>query len=59
VFSDRIDAFQRDVTEGKPVFYIDLLVFLRDWWMQHIATVDKKYVPYLATHEPSADPPQA
>ncbi len=33
---------------GNPsILSEDLLQFLKKWWMNHILTIDKKYVPFL------------
>ena len=38
-----IDLYRRlDADTGQ-----DLLVFLKEWWVNHICQVDKQYSPYM------------
>ena len=37
----------QDIESGKTVLSMKLLQFLRSWLQDHIAGVDKKYMPYL------------
>jgi hemerythrin-like metal-binding protein len=34
----------------------DLLVFLKDWWLNHIRSEDRCYVPYLLGNVPARQP---
>ncbi len=33
--------------DNVSVLSEDLLLFLKKWWLNHILTIDKKYVPFL------------
>ena len=45
---DKIRQRTRDLRENAHlVTGHDMLRFLKEWWVGHIQSVDKKYVPYL------------
>jgi hemerythrin-like metal-binding domain len=39
--------FQKDYTEGKSSMSIDVMSFLKNWLINHIAGVDKKYTQFF------------
>lgn len=34
----------------KGVLPIEMLLFLKDWWLDHIMNLDRKYATHLKTH---------
>jgi hemerythrin len=46
-FADRIQAFIQDFNDGKAIFSVEILEYLKDWWKQHILTVDREYGPFF------------
>jgi hemerythrin-like metal-binding protein len=47
-FVKRVNQFKQDFISGKMLVSIEVLNFLRDWLVSHIADSDKKYAVYLA-----------
>ena len=43
----RVRDFQREVEAGNATVSLGLMNFLKDWLLQHIQGVDRKYGPYL------------
>jgi len=43
----RVRDFQREVEAGTATVSLSLMNFLKEWLMQHIQGVDRKYGPYL------------
>lgn len=46
-FIDQLGRHREDFANGKMLVSIEVLNFLRDWLINHIAHLDMKYVPYL------------
>jgi len=46
-FVDQVVKLKEDYDSGKSVLSIDLMNFLKDWLLKHIAGTDKKYTPFL------------
>ena len=44
---DQVIAYKTDFESGKSLITLDLMNFLRDWLVKHIAGSDKKYTTYL------------
>ncbi|NPV02538.1 MAG: hemerythrin family protein [Brevinematales bacterium] len=47
-FIKKVTDFQNGFIEGKMLLSIEILTFLRDWTINHIAETDKKYIPFLS-----------
>lgn len=45
-FSDKIFLLQQDIAANKPVLATSLIKFLRNWILEHIASVDRKYAKF-------------
>lgn len=43
----QVIEFLRDYNEGKSSMSIEVMGFLKDWLMQHIGGVDKKYTQFF------------
>ena len=48
-FESRVDAFGKDVKEGRLGLSIEVMDFLNDWLAAHILKVDREYTPLLAS----------
>ncbi|WP_165175359.1 bacteriohemerythrin [Desulfovibrio sp. ZJ369] len=46
-FVARLDEFEEQLKNGTATVSMDLLSFLKDWLINHIAGTDPGYVPYL------------
>jgi hemerythrin len=46
-FRMRIQEWERDYREGKPLLPADILIFLKDWWRDHVLGTDQEYIPFL------------
>jgi methyl-accepting chemotaxis protein len=46
-FVARLDDFERQIKDGTATVSMELLTFLKDWLIKHIAGTDPGYVPYL------------
>lgn len=46
-FVARLDEFEEQLKKGTATVSMDLLSFLKDWLINHIAGTDPGYVPYL------------
>lgn len=46
-FVKKVLEFQKNFNSGSTSISIDILNFLRDWLLNHIAISDKKYAPFL------------
>jgi len=42
-----LDILAQEDADNLTVLSEDLLQFLKKWWLNHILTIDKKYVPFL------------
>jgi hemerythrin len=42
-----LDRLAQEDADNLTVLSEDLLQFLKKWWLNHILTIDKKYVPFL------------
>jgi hemerythrin len=47
-FRDELQRLGEEFHKGKPIAAKALLIFLRDWLINHILQEDKKYAQYLA-----------
>lgn len=47
-FVRKVNQFKQDFASGKMLVSIEVLNFLRDWLVSHIADSDKKYAVYLS-----------
>ena len=47
VFKKTVSDLKKKSDEGKMIFTIDLMNFLKKWLLDHIQGTDKKYGPYL------------
>ena len=47
-FRKKATEFKRDFSEISGDMTIDLFVFLKHWWINHILTSDQAYVPYVS-----------
>lgn len=45
-FSDKVLQLQQDIATNKPVLATSLIKFLRNWILDHIASIDKKYAEF-------------
>lgn len=46
-FVGRVQELRRDFDEAKALFPLQIVQFLKDWWMKHIADVDQKLGAFL------------
>ena len=46
-FVGQVTKYKSDYENGKSVLSIDIMVFLKDWLLEHIAGTDKKYSSFL------------
>lgn len=46
-FIKKIEEFEKSCQSGHVLSAIDLVSFLRDWFINHIKNTDGNYVPYL------------
>lgn len=46
-FVAKIDEFESQLEKGTATVSMDLLTFLKDWLINHIAGMDPTYVPYV------------
>lgn len=46
-FVDRLNEFEKNLESGTATVSMDLLTFLKDWLINHIAGTDPTYVPYI------------
>lgn len=49
-FVDKIKKFQDDLNSGKLTLSIEVMNFLRDWLINHIQILDKKYSDLFNEH---------
>lgn len=47
LFIEKIERFASDFNQGKALLHFDIMVFLKNWTLQHIMVLDKSYGPYL------------
>ncbi len=47
LFLNKIEQFAADYNSGKYLLHIDILLFLKNWVLQHILIADKEYGDYL------------
>jgi hemerythrin-like metal-binding protein len=47
VFIDKINSYVKDFKKGDNKIMIDVINYLKDWLLNHILLVDKKYVATL------------
>ncbi len=46
-FVEKLDDFESRLESGAAIVSMDLLTFLKDWLIQHIAKTDPGYLPYV------------
>ncbi|MDA8212497.1 MAG: bacteriohemerythrin [Clostridia bacterium] len=46
-FVNKVLKFQQDFEKGNILASMDVMNFLKDWLVNHILVIDKKYVPFL------------
>jgi hemerythrin len=46
-FIHAVVGFQKDFLAGRSLPTIDLMVFLKDWLINHIQGTDQRYKPFL------------
>ena len=46
-FMERIKVYQREFTGGRKTLPLELIVFLKDWLLDHIAKSDKAYAEII------------
>lgn len=46
-FIKRVEEFEKSCKSGSMLVSIDLIAFLKDWFLNHIRHTDNEYVPYL------------
>jgi hemerythrin len=51
VFSDRVIALRSEADIGEKVAQGALLSFLKDWWMNHICTTDRRLIEFIRARE--------
>ncbi|HPQ19494.1 MAG TPA: bacteriohemerythrin [bacterium] len=49
-FVKKISETVKDIQDGKVGLSVDILLFLKNWLIEHIGKIDKKYVPYFKEH---------
>lgn len=47
IFIEKIEQFAADYNSGKLLLHFDILLFLKNWVLQHILVADKNYGEYL------------
>lgn len=47
LFIEKIEQFAADYNSGKHLLHFDILIFLKNWTLQHILSVDKSYGDFL------------
>lgn len=47
LFLDKIVQFSSDYNSGKYLLHVDILLFLKNWVLQHILVADKEYGDFL------------
>ncbi len=46
-FVEKVKKFKEDLINGKLLLSVEVMMFMRDWLVNHILGTDKKYVPFL------------
>ncbi|OQY29268.1 MAG: hypothetical protein B6244_04605 [Candidatus Cloacimonetes bacterium 4572_55] len=46
-FIDKISDFDQSINTGKKILSIDIMIFLKDWMVNHILVTDKKYSDFF------------
>jgi hemerythrin-like metal-binding protein len=46
-FRMKIQEWNRDYRAGKPLVTADILIFLKEWWNNHVLGTDQEYVTFL------------
>lgn len=50
LFIDKIEQFAADYNSGKYLLHFDILLFLKNWVLQHILVADKAFGDHLNSH---------
>jgi hemerythrin-like metal-binding protein len=46
-FEDKILEFEKELTDGKLLLSLQVMSFLRDWLVDHIGDVDRRYAEFF------------
>jgi hemerythrin len=49
----KLDELKRVAFSSSVMLSQDILQFLKDWWLNHILTMDQDYAPYVREAAPS------
>lgn len=47
IFVDKIIQFKEDFENKKITLSLNMINFMRNWWMTHIKVTDREYLPYI------------
>jgi hemerythrin len=47
-YENKVQELRRQFDQSFNDVFRDVFVFLRDWWLNHIQTADRKYIPYIS-----------
>lgn len=50
-FVQRLKEFQQDFRQGNSSVSLDIMVFLKDWLLEHILKSDANYANFISTQE--------
>ena len=50
LFIDKIEQFAADYNSGKYLLHFDILLFLKNWVLQHILVADKAFGEHLNSY---------
>lgn len=49
-FVDKLTQFRNDFQKHKLTLSIEMIYFMKDWWINHIRISDRGYIPYVNCH---------